>query len=361
METIRWDLRGQVPTGFEVQNLTTVEVTKEGVYVETTNDGFIQLPPLTQRVDALRMTVTNAQDAETALMWHTTDLAPGEYYQSPFVMPAGERKIITIALHQIPEWTWSAPFIGIAFPAGSRLLIEDIEWHTYTPWEKFWNGFVSFWTPDQFRLYSINFLWGPLIGATPEARTDLFETLPPKSWSATRIFYGIFIVAAVIAGLLAWVKPTGGHRRFITIIAVTGAVLWALFDIRMTQEILSYVADDWRTYVLVTPEERTLRSHSDLYNVVSDIDQLLGDDTHYHLLAQPNTPFFAIVRYALYPAVPYGPNEANDTGAFIVLARPDITVVNGAIVGKDGPITTGSGVIVQRFDDTSFFFRITRP
>ncbi len=359
MESTFWDFRGAPLPGMDVQKLTTVEATAEGLYVETQTDGFLQFPTLTRGADSLTLQATNARDAEAALIWRTPALNPGEYYQHNIVIPLGESKTVTVALNQIPEWEWSAPFVGLALPAGSRMLIETIEWRTYTVGEKLWNGVVSFWTPDTFRLYSINFLWGPLIGSTPEARMTLYETLPPSSWSATRLFYGAFALAAGVAGLLWWSKPEGGKRRFLLILAFAGAALWIVFDARMTEEILSYVRDDWRSYVLAPADERTLRSHSNLYDIVYEAKELLGDDPRYVLVAQENTPFFSNLRYALYPSVPVQPGEAG-VSAYIVLARPDITVVNGKIMDKDGSLTAGSGSIVKRFDDASFFFR-TEP
>lgn len=352
-----WNFRGSVPQGINVQNLTTVEATAEGIYVETGTDGFLQLPPLAQPADVLRLVVTNATPAEIAVLWRTPDLNPGEYYQENVVLPAGEGKEVSVTLHQVDEWTWSAPFLGLAFPAGTRLLIEEMEWKRYSAGEKLANAFVSFWTPDRFRLYSINFLWGPLLAPTPEARAMLYETLPPRSWSATRIFYAVFLLAAGIAVITRWMVPELGAKRILAMLALVGAILWVFFDLRMTQEILAYIRDDWR-YILSDAPDRAFRSHATLYDALETTDELLGDEERYVLIAQDNTPFFSNVRYALYPAVPVRPDE--DTAGvrtWLVFARDDVTAEDGSLKLRDGTVLAHSGSVIHRFDDTSFIFR----
>lgn len=353
-----WNFRGSIPQGVTVQHLTTVEGTLDGLYIDTQTDGFVQLPTLTHAADVLRLRVTNAAPAEIAVLWRTPDLNPGEYYQENVVLPAGEGKEVSVLLHQVPEWAWSAPFLGLAFPTGSKLLIEELEWKRYSIGEKLMNGFASFWTPDQFRLYSINFLWGPLLAPTPEARATLYDSLPPRSWSATRIFYAVLIAAIVIAAILRWTMPEFGTKRMLATLTIVGAALWIVFDLRMTQEILAYVRDDWQTYVLEEPGKRTLRSHVTLYDALEVTDDVLGDDDRYVLVAQENTPFFSNVRYALYPAVPVRIGESTEgVRTWIIFARDDVTAENGTLAMRDGTVLAQSGSVLHRFDDTSFIFR----
>jgi hypothetical protein len=352
------DFRGNATGTLPSQGLTTVELTPEGLYVRTDTDGFIQLPPPSGHADSLALTVTNASTPDIALLWRTADLGAGEYYQADVDLPVGQSKEADLALTQFPEWEWSAPTIGLAFPAGAEVLIEKMEWRSYSPLEKAWNGFVSFWTPDRFTLYSINFLWGPLIGTTPEARATLFASLPPKAWSATWLFYGAFAVAAAGGAAWAWKKPDA-RRRFLLVLAAGGAALWILFDARMTLEIFRYAVDDWRTYVLAPADERTLRTHANLYDVIAKTKELLGDDGTYVLLAPSGTPFFANVRYALYPAVPVPPESGSGTAAWIVLGEPDVVERNGELMRTDGTVLSPPGAVVERFDANSYFFRAT--
>jgi len=353
-ETV-WDFRGQVPVRIEVQNLTTVQNAEQGLLVQSSTDGFITLPPLEARADTLTLTLTNATTPAVALIWRTPELGDGEYYQANIDLPTGQSQDVTLVLNALTEWQWDAPTLGLAFPAGSEVLIETMEWRSYSAGEKFWNGIVSFWTPDQFRLYSINFLWGPLISTTPEARATLFDALPPNSWSATRFLYAVFALAAVTGTAYAWSKPDR-LRTIAVILAVAGAGLWILFDVRMTQEILSYVRADWTSYILAPSDEGKLRSHSSLYYALAETKELLGDDPTYVLLAEEGTPFFANVRYVMYPAVPITPEEATGNTAWIVLGNARVSTMSGTLL-RDGVVLSERGAVVKRFDDTSFFYR----
>lgn len=355
MDAVTWNFTESIPEGVTPNNLTTVEASNEGVYVQTSTDGMLRLPP-GMDADSLTMVVTNAETRKVALIWQAAGLGAGEFYQAEILLPIGQKQTANLALNQVAEWDADATMIGIAFPADSELLIRSMEWRSYSPLEKLWNGVISFWTPDTFSLYSINFLWGPLIGTTPEARAELFATLPPKAWSATRLFYGALALAAIGGAVYAWNKPDP-RKTFLGVIAIAGAAAWILFDARMTQEIVSYAAHDWTTYVLAEEDDRVLRTHANLYDVIADIKELLGDDGSYALLAPEGTPFFANVRYALYPANPVAAVPGTDAKTWIVLANPNVRVEGESLLRADGTVLVPRGAIVERFDASSFFFR----
>lgn len=353
MQEAAWDFRGNVPEGMTPQQLTTVQVAEQGMYVQTETDGLIVFPPPGVDADVVTITLTNVATPNMALLWRTADMAGDEYYQKNVPLPIGSQQEAVIDLDTIGEWDASAPVVGFAFPAGSEVLIETITWRSYSPAEEFLHGIASFWTPDSFKMYSINFLWGPLISSSPEVRATMFDELPPRAWSATRVFYGIFALAFLAAIAARFADRERGPARMKAILLATGVALWIVFDLRMTQEIVGYAARDWSTYVTAPEGERTLRSHSGLYDVLDTVDELLGDDGQYVLLARDGTPFFANVRYTLYPAVPVG----SGANAWIVLGMPGVTIVDGAITGPDGTPLSPKGSVVKRFDETSFFFR----
>jgi len=358
MESDVWNFRGFVRSGTTPQHLTTVQVAEQGMYVQTSTDGLITFTPPIFPADGLIVTLTNIATPRIALLWSDASLQDGEYYQQNIELPSGSSQRAIVDLTSIDAWNGNPSMIALAFPAGAEVLIESIEWNSYNPAEKLWNAFRSFWTPDTFKLYSINFLWGPLIGFTPEARETLYETLPPSAWSATRMFYGVFIAAAIVALGLRLSKTIVGTKRARTILIGTGVALWILFDARMTMEIVRYAANDWSSYVLKPTSDRVLRTHSGLYGILDRIDALLGDDRQYVLLTKEGTPFFANVRYRLYPSRPTTMNDSNGTKAWIVLGMPDISVKDGVITASDGTPLSPKGTVAERFDNTSFFFRV---
>lgn len=355
LESTAWDFRGQIPVNLTAQGITTTESTAEGLFIRTDTDGFLVLPTLTQRADTVTLTVTNLNTPKVALIWRTETLREGEYYQQNVTVPVGLSQSVSVALNNVPEWDSSASTLGLAFPTGSELLLETIEWHAYSPLEKLSNGMKSFWTTDRFTLYSINFLWGPLIATTPEGRAMLYDGFPPTAWSAMRIVYGIAVLAMIIGAATCRILSRS-RKTFLVILTMTVSVLWIVLDLRMSQEIFSYIRDDWQTYVLPPADQKTLRTHATLYNVLAEVRRLLGDDNHYVLLAQEGTPFFANVRYALYPAVPVPPAEARASTAWIILGNTHLSVASGALL-RDGVVLSPRGTLVQRFDESSFFYR----
>ncbi len=356
-EQATWDFQGTVPNGTKPQHLTTVEVAAQGMYVKTDTDGIIALPVPPMRVDSAVITVTNVNTPRIAIIWQDATLKEGEFYQQNITLPTGDKQRVSIDLDSVSEWNGMPSAVALAFPAGAEVLIQKIEWKHYSAAEKLESRVASFWTPDTFQMYSINFLWGPLISGTPEGRASMFEDPPPRAWSATRIFYGVFALVAIAAVIARFSDRVAGPGRMKNILLVGGAALWILFDARMTQEIVSYAAHDWGSYILKPSDERVLRTHSGLYGVLGRLDELLGDDGRYVLVTQEGTPFFSNVRYVLYPAKPVSPPDAGDTKAWIVLGIPGIDVKDGALTLADGTVLSPSGTLVERFDDSSLFFR----
>lgn len=358
MEEATWDFHGHVLEGIEPQHLTTVEIAAQGMYVNTQTDGVLKMPVPTVRADALVITLTNIASPRIALLWQNEGMRQGEYYQENVDLPTGATQRVIVDVDAIPEWNGSPTGVGIAFPANTEVLVESIEWREYSAAEKLSNAFISFWTPDTFKMYSINFLWGPLISTSPEAREVMYDGLPPKAWSATRVLYALFAIAVIVALIARFTDSVRGPTRMKTILLVAGAALWILFDVRMTQEIVSYAARDWSTYVLVRGDDRTLRSHSTLYDVLDRLDSLLEDDDRYVLVTNEGTPFFSNVRYKLYPALPESPTPNATARSWIVLGVRGVAVKDGSIVLPNGTALSPKGTVIEQFDDGSFFFRV---
>lgn len=351
------DFRGTVPKGIAPQHLTTVEIAAQGMYVKTETDGIISLPLPPMRVDSAVVTLTNASTERIGLIWQDDTLKEGEFYQRNITLPTGDKQRVNIGLDQVPEWDGMPSALALAFPAGAEVLIQNIEWKQYSATEKFIEHLRSFWTTDSFQMYSINFLWGPLLSGTTEGRLTLFDELPPRAWSATRAFYGAFALATIAAIIVRFTNRVAGPARMKTILLAAGVGLWILFDARMTQEIVTYAARDWSSYITKPANERVFRTHATLYDVLPRLDELLGNDERYVLVTREGTPFFSNVRYVLYPAKPVSPPDAGDTKAWIVLGIPGIDVKNGALTLADGTTLSASGTLVERFDDSALFFR----
>lgn len=360
MESVTWDLTTSVPEGLIPQNLTAVQASDQGLYVQTNTDGFLQLPPPGIDADSLVITLTNIDSPEIGLIWNTPTLAQGDYYQYNIRLPAGQSQKVVAPMHQESDWLANPPMMGLAMPAGTEILIQRIEWRSYSAWEHLVNGIISFWTPDSFRLYSINFLWGPLVGTSPEARSQLYETLPPHSWSGMRVFYVVLVLAVIIAVAMRFFAE-GGRRKMLPIIGLTFVTLWIIFDARMVVEVLSYVRDDWRTYITAEKGTRVLRSHETLYEFLEKTDAAIGDAERYVLITPEGTPIYANTRYRLYPAEPLRLSDPHEgVSTFVIAAEPSVRAVSGSLIAGDGTVLARDGSVIYQFDDASFVFR-TNP
>lgn len=356
-----WNFRGQMPRETKVNGLTNVETIDEGLRVQTTTDGLLVWPALTAPAEVLSIRARVNRPLDVSFVWQPTTAEQG-LYQIPFTLQNGKTDVI---LSDYASWDPQAEAIGIAFKAGSEVVIEEMEFRHWTPMERLIEGWKSFWTFDEFRAYSINFLWGPLVTGNSPARMMMFENLPPFAWSITRYFYGALIITGIIALIIGFIFKR--RALGLGIFATVFVCLWLLFDVRMGAEILSYVKDDISTYVTKEGGEQTLRTHGNMYAVLNDMLPSIREEEKFMLMFVGGSPFYPNLRYMAYPSVAVLDGQ-DRTGVklWAIFDRPDFSIdAQGRLVRTADPsifpggreVLTGTGKMVLDYGAGTFLFK----
>lgn len=350
--TMTWDFQKPEAVMPVVNGLTTVEKTSEGLHIKTFQDGLIgwQNPPL-PKTDAVYLYVKNALPAEAAFMWQPKNAAPGDLLQLFFTSPKTETfERVVVVPSDYDQWTEKTPVVAFGFPAGTDMVIQKVEWKSWSPGEKLVTAMKSIWTFDVLSQYGINFLWGPLFTTNPATLETIYDGLPPKGVSGMRVVYAVIIAALIAAGIFLLMDR---KERAVLTVVTTVAGLWLLLDARMGAELLSYAITDIRS-----PEFRTL---SDVPTITEKTQELLKDKTASSvvLLEPAGNTYIAHTRLKLYPLDVASYSEAlkiQPKRAWLVLHRPDIKVENGAVTTDAGRILSSAGTVLERFGNDSFLF-----
>lgn len=321
----QWDFRGKVPGSWDVRGMAQPQSTTFGLRINTPTDGLLMRDTnLTHPVQVVSLLVASAKPTNAILRWHPRGLSDREMVEFPFVIQQSQTPVpLDLYLSYLPEWDPYTDKLGIIFPAGSDILLQEIRLRGWTREERILNRIKSFWHLDEFRPYSINFLWGPLLADNPYQDKDMFQHLPPRAMSAVRWFYFALIAAAIVSLTLLALRK---HSSWLLALPVTFVACWLLFDARMGIEIIGYTVDDWKRYVLPPAEEKELRTHGHFF---SDLDLALprlAAHEKFAVLSTPAIPAYAISRYQAYPAI--ATNDATVTGvtAWFVWENPNVGV-----------------------------------
>ena len=357
-----WNFRGDMPKSAGANGLTDVHESPEGLVIRTDTDGYVAWPdhPLGAPAEVLTLTAKSAVPMQAVFMWQPVDGGEG-LYQLPFVIPASENGAsVDVVLSDYPMWDWRTDTVALRFPAGADVTLVEMDFRHWSPMEKFIEGWKSFWTFDDFRAYSINFLWGPLIAGNPVARANLYATLPPFAWSALRVMYAILAVVGVIA--VAARVIARDRALALGIFAAAFAGCWLFFDLRMGLEIVSYAKDDWRSYVLQSPDDRRLRTHDNLYAIIDRILPTIQAYDRYALYSPVGSVIYPNLRYAAYPSVPVlNPSSSSGVQLNVIMGAQGMYVdelgrLARVTASGSGEVLSAPGHIVQQINENAFLF-----
>lgn len=359
-----WDFRGGMPGRWEAGGWTDVESTPFGLRITTTRDGSMRrATDLTHPVQVVSLRVASTRPTEAILLWHVRGTKDGDMVQLPFQIPASETADpLDIDVSFYPQWDERADEIGLMLPAGSDVLLQAMTLRGWTGQERLWEGIKSFWHPDEFRPYSINFLWGPLIAFNPYQAATMFEYLPPRAMSAARWFY---LLLAIAAGASLACRATGRRSAWLLSLPVAFAACWLVFDLRMGGEVLSYVHDDWSRYVLADDGDKELRTHGTFFGDLDRALPFLRRNELFAVMTDGASPAYQLSRYQAYPSV--GTADAAMTGVtlWFIYDNPNVGVdERGRLLRAlpDGSIRTiaSSGRVVLELSEQSFLYELPR-
>jgi hypothetical protein len=360
-----WNLRGTAPVNMATQNLQTVQSLKEGLYIRSDTEGYLVWTdkPLDKRVDVITLRIRSGTNLDASFIWQPAYKSDADFFQLPLRIPASEfARDVNILVNNFPQWEWQTGTLGIRFPAGTTVIIEEVQLRRWNMFEKTIEAFKSFWVFDDFTGYSINFMWGPLIATNTPARLAMFDTIPPFAWSAVRIFYAVLAIAAVVALVFKfWRKDTALAAG---IFAGTFAILWLIFDVRMSAELLSYAHDDIKHFVLADEDERSLRTFETMYTITDRAAEVVKKYDRYALLAPGGRAVIPVMRYSAYPAVPV--YEGGDMTGVRMYAVFDssITIDEQGQLGRNAQdgrkILSPPGKTIMNFGDGYFLFETSQ-
>jgi hypothetical protein len=357
MEITSFDFRGQVPAGWEAGGVRQAVPTPQGMRIQSTANGGITRPvDFTHNVESLTIHARAGRPTRAAFAWHVRGTPENEVPQMPFIIEASETvKEIMLPLTYYPQWSSAADYIGIVFQSESDVIIERLEFRGYSFVEKIEELIVGLWTFDEFRPYSINFLWGPLVSYTPAMRDTLYDTLPPFAHSITQWMY------ALLALPLAWWLWARARRSAKSDLAfgVLCAVfigLWIAFDLRMGSEISTYALRDLKSYALAPAGEKQLRTHEYFFDVLNQALPEVQKHARFGLVTDENA-LYSLTRYRAYPSLPIMPDkDLSGITLWLVAYRPEATIDSKGRLMLGDTVLTGSGRIIKRLPGDGFLF-----
>ncbi len=242
-----------------------------------------------------------------------------------------------------------------------RVTFGGVRLLRYSLWEKLRGAWQSFWILEPFRPHMINVLIGPVIVPDPVSFSPTREILPLRI-SVNAYILLLFILLGIAlflyAALLAWVRGLSWstlRRRMLTRFLLCIAVAWVFYDFRMSTEFFRAVAIDAEQYKSVPPESRTFRDLDRFYDFALFTQDLVSDREQYEIFAPDSWQYFGLLQYYTYPALPNDGEPVSDT--WVVYARPDITLGEDARLYHAGEAFTQPGILLGRFDASSFVFR----
>lgn len=358
MQTQSFEFRaGEINATWEGKGPITMQQRPDGILLRSTGTGlFITDDELKIDPQLGSLTISNEKASSAFLFWVYDRDENGTNYTQPIFLPRGEKITTSFSLSEVENWHPYAKKIGIALTPGTQILLHRIDFNALNPFERMLERVRSFWTFDQYRPYSINFLWGPQIANNPALRNTMLLDLPPKALSGT---YAISLtLAAILLASWAWVKVRPSEERRKKAILACGVFLlaaWMLFDLRMGLEFLGYVGSDISSYISKTESTRSFRDRDRFYDFASFVSPYVSDRDSYIFFAEHQWPYLGNMRYLTYPAIPGIDFLRDDT--WVIYRREDVGIDPEGRLTIGGEIVSEPGTILGRFDASSFVFR----
>ncbi len=322
---------------------------------------FLTTATLTGTAEAGTLRMSAQSDQDFYVGWIFSDDPRQNIFTIPLTAPHGDDERVSFRLRA--EELWQPARVGkfgLILPPNTVVMLHSIELHRWNVLEHGWSWVTSFWKLDEYRPYSINFLWGPQLAGNSVEADVMYRYLPPQTLSATFVVYlALIVLITLLFGYAHVFRHPSEKRAWVLKRALLiMAAMWLLFDARMGVEFLSWVAHDHATYIGKSQGERMLRERESFYDFAEYATQFLGDRTSYIFFADHEWPYLGNMRYITYPAIPGITIDTDDT--WVIYNRPDLAVIDGRIT-IDGEPISAPGILLGRFDEKSFVFRTSAP
>lgn len=350
--TVEWDFRGKIPARFEVRNLTPPIPTPEGLRIQTKTDGNLRTAiDFPFGIEAIVIELDSDVPTEALLLWHENGSPEDVFVQLPFIIDGTGEQTLEINVRKFAQWDSHTDELGIAFPAGTDVLLQKIAFHHWNILEKLREAFLGLWTFEHRRSHTINFVWGPLLVFSPIARQQLFNTLKPAAFSINWVIYATLFLSGTTLFFL--------RRRIakpLPLFFVIFAILWVAYDVRMTTEFAWQATQDYALYMEGSGTE-TRKEFVQLQHIAKTLPGLLGDAQEYVLLTD-NPRVRSYLRYEIYPRITRSASDISNERYWLVYKDSSISINTEQRLTRDGETLSSPGFVHETLADNIFLFEI---
>lgn len=342
--TASWSGIGPLEKEWVADGLRLTTGSESGVLVTQHEPPFL--------ADMGSLFVTSEEDVRLQFVWSFRVGSENVTHSAPIFIDANTALPQLFSLSRHVNWVEGPKTFGILIPPNSSLILHRMDLSKLTMGEKIRSIIGSFWTFDEYRPYSINFLWGPVFGTNPAEMKLLYRFLPPQFTMGTWVVH-LLLAASLLAGAVTYSflkKKIIGRILFFLVLG-----MWVLLDLRMGSEFLSWVQNDQRTYIAAAPGTREFRDRDRFYDFAEFAKPLIQDRSRYIFLAEVPWPYLGNMRYLTYPILPAFNLKEDDT--WVIYRRPDIAVSQDGQLVFGQTVVSEPGQILGSFDKGSFIFR----
>jgi hypothetical protein len=359
-ETVIDFRNGQVPGEWSIADIDTPQPTNDGIllHAPVKQGVFIGTMDIPHDVQALQWSIIAAKPTKVSIAWHPKGSGDSAAVLLPFMVPKAGLNVIDLSMDAYAQWeNGHIDRLGIVLPAGTQVAVQEIRFREWGYGEKIISILRSFWIFDSYLPNSINFLWGPVIAFNPIGAQHMFRSMPPSGRSGMWLIYIIGICAAMsVVVARKWQKRSLTWTAF-GLIALS---LWLIMDIRMGTELLSYAYRDMQNFVLAPQTTQSLRSYESLNAAIENVRSDISGEGTYVAIGPEPSPFFTILRYFLYPALPVKPEHAKPGQFWFIYERSDVQMGDDMRLHHHGEAISSAGILVKRIGQFTFLFR-THP
>ncbi len=350
---------GRINADWVGQGDIKMQQAKDGILLETGNGTGLLLTTLAANFQPQASVIQAASPVPSRFYfaWIMTSGPGHSTFTMPINLTTGTEEEQDFSLQRETEWRTGEKKIGIVLPPHTTIMLMRIELKKWNMFEQSLEVVKSFWTFDELRPYSINFVWGPQVGLNSFERSQLYTNLPPAYYSGTLILNAAIILILLAIGATGKVRKTP-QRNVILQCAVVLFAGWILLDVRMGSEFLSWVWHDRETYIAADAEERTFRDRDRFYDFAEFSKQYLKNRNSYVFFAEHPWPYLGAMRYVTYPSIPGIDYFTDDT--WVIYQRADMGVDQAGHMTIDGQSVSPAGKVLGRFDKNSFIFRVSK-
>ncbi len=355
-----WNMEGiEKLEGWNHKNFSSIGLTPDGLVIRTSEQGQLaRQGNIRHKVDTIAITYSSPSGANGIFFWQPRHLSGNNAFNIPMnFSPSLQTTTMVLDVSNIKEWDPSSTLIGFNFNAGTNITLKKIEFSGPSFIDTFKSSLHSIFVFDEYKSYTVNFLWGPRLVPRMEFVDKLYHKAPPYGTSWNTVLYYILAVAFLVSFIVFRKKHTNWLRVFIAVFAV----FWLMYDARMGAEIVQYAKTDWKEWWSKPIEMRIYRDRSSFPVFTELAASMIEEDDAYALITKTGWPYFGMMRYETYPTLPLSTSDdLSNVRHWFVYRMPNVRINEENRITLDGEAISPPGEVLLLFEKSSFMFRTTQ-